>query len=150
MAEQLSIEQVINDKCTGDAQKNALNFAAFCGANEIILTPNEDGTGWAVGGVEGDSLGYLFLTGAEQFPGPWTLWFNSCDFDDTADDALKEAAWAHASPCGRCHAGWEDCGGGKRTIWGREFEYLCHSPLMFHDPDAPTLEKAEKLLLMFH
>ena len=150
MADQTSIEQIIRDKCTRDAQKTALDFAAFCRANGIILTPNEDGNGWAVGGIVGNSLGYWFLNGAEEFPGPWTLWFNSCDFDSPADDELKEAAWAHAAPCGHCHAGWKDCGGGNRTIFGKEFEWLCHSPLMFANPDVPTLEKAEKLLLLIH
>ena len=35
MAEQKLIENVINEKLTGDAQKNALDFAAFLRANEF-------------------------------------------------------------------------------------------------------------------
>ena len=65
-----------------------------------------------------------------------------------SNNDVKETAWAHASNCGHCHAGWKDCGGGKRTIFGREFEYLYHSPLMFTDPDAGTLEHVKKLMLM--
>jgi hypothetical protein len=82
-------------------------------------------------------------------PGPWTIWFNSCDFDsDSADDEMKESVWEHASKCGQCHAGWADCGGGSRTIFGREFERLCHLPLMFTNPDGKTLENVKKLMLM--
>ena len=141
------IEDVVCDKLTGDAQKNLLDFAAFLHANEISLNPNDDGTGWAVG--KGTVGGYLIL-GGEEFPGPWTLWFNSCDFKDngTANDELKETAWTHTSPCGKCNANWEKCGGGDRIVFGRKFERRCHSPMMFTNPDAKTLEHAKKLLLM--
>ena len=150
MAEQKTIEEKISNVLTGDAQKNALDFTAFFRANELLLTANDDGEGWAVGGTVGNSIGYLWLKNDEDFPGPWTFWFNSCDFEDdgSVDDELKEAAWAHASPCGRCHAGWKDCGGGERTIFGKKFDSLCHSPLMFHNSDAKTLESAKKLILL--
>ena len=145
-----SIESVIIEKLSADAQKNALDFIAFMQANGLPLGSNGDGEGWAVGGVVGDSLGFMLVNGSAQFPGPWTIWFNSCDFGGgSADDELKEIVWAHASPCGRCHAGWKDCGGGDRVIFGREFERLCHSPLMFCNPDAKILENIKKLILMF-
>jgi hypothetical protein len=142
------IEQAIREKLTGDAQRNALDFAAFLRKNEMLLTPNDDGTGWAIGGIVGNSMGYLMMNGADIFPGPWTMWLNYCDFDgaDTTDNELQETAWAHASPCGKCHAGWEKCGGDDRTIFGKKFERLCHSPLMFHNPDAMTLESMQKLM----
>jgi len=142
------IEDVIAKRLKGDAQKNALDLAAFMRANGITSEGNKKGDGWAIGGTVGNSIGYLMVNGAAEFPGPWTLWFNSCDFEGPVDDALKEAAWAHASPCGQCHAGWKDCGCGPRTMFGREFENLCHSPLMFYNPDAETLENAKKLMLM--
>ena len=144
----LTIEEGITKRLTGDAQKNALNLVAFMRANDMPIDPNNGGDGWAVGGKEGDSLGYAIVNGVSEFPGPWTLWFNSCDFAGDADDALKEAAWAHASPCGKCHKGWADCGGGERMIFGKAFESLCHSPLMFSNPDAQTVEHVKKLLLM--
>jgi len=146
---QTKIEEVIREKLTGDAQKNAMDFVAFLRANELTLTANSDGQGWAVGGTVGNSIGYMWITGTEQFPGPWTFWFNSCDFGgNSADDELKKITWAHASPCGHCHPGWKDCGGGNRTMFGREFENLCHSPLMFANPDAETVENMNKLMLM--
>jgi len=144
----LIIEEGIAKRLTGNAQKNALDFVAFMRANDMSIDPNNGGDGWAVGGKEGDSLGYAIVNGASEFPGPWTLWFNVCDFAGDADDALKEAAWTHASPCGKCHKGWENCGGGNRVIFGKEFDRLCHSPLMFVNPDAQALEHIKKLLLM--
>jgi len=147
----IEIEDAIKKKLKGDAQTNALDFLAFTRENDISLNGDGNGgdwSGWAVGGTVGDSIGYMIVNGAKKFPGPWTIWLNSCDFEDSADDALKEAAWAHASPCGKCHEGWEDCGGGARTIFGRKFDRLCHSPLMFTNPDAQTLEYAKKLILM--
>jgi hypothetical protein len=145
------IEDKINEQLSGDARKNALDFLALLRSNGISLNSDGDGgkwSGWAVGGTVGDSAGYMIVNGAKEFPGPWTFWFNSCDFEDCADDELKETAWAHASPCGHCNAGWENCGGGEGTIFGRKFERLCHSPMMFVNPNAQTVEHMKKLMLL--
>ena len=145
------IENVINEKLTGDAQKNALDFVAFLQANDLKIEPNgDDFGGWAVGGVVGDSLGFMLINGVAEVPGPWTIWFNSCDFGDAdlVSDDLKETVWANTSICGKCHANWETCGGDDRIIFGRKFERLCHSPLMFNNPDAGTLENMQKLMLI--
>ena len=147
---EILIENVINEKLKGDSQQTALNFIEFLREKELALTSNGDGIGWAVGGIVGNSAGFMFINGEENMPGPWTIWFNSCEFndEDSVDDDLKETAWAHASPCGHCHAGWKDCGGGDRIIFGKEFEWLCHSPLMFTNPDFKTLENLKKLILI--
>lgn len=145
----IKVEDVINEKLKGDAQKNALDFADFLSTSSLTLDPNDDGGGWAVGGTVGNSIGYMLINGEPQMPGPWTVWLNSCDFgNSTADDELKETAWAHANECAKCHPGWKDCGGGDGTIFGKEFERLCHSPLAFTNPDAKTLESLKKLILM--
>ena len=146
----VEIGEKIKATLKGEAQNNALEFVAFLRANDMPIQSNKDGQGWAVGGVVGNSSGYMLVNGAAQLPGPWTVWFNSCEFPcgETANDELKEAAWSHASFCGRCHSNWESCGGGERTIFGKEFSRLCHSPLMFCDPDATTLENMKKLMLM--
>ena len=154
--EYIKIEEKIMEILNGDAQKNALDFAAFLRANEISLNYNPDESDskpiWngAVGGIVGNSIGYVTINGDEHCPGPWTFWYNSCDFDgsESADDEFKNAIWAFASPCGRCNENWEKCrGSGKRTILGKEFENQCHSPLMFCNPDAKTLENMKKFLL---
>lgn len=144
----VEIEAAIAEKLTGDARRNALDFVAFLRANNLALGSGGDGEGWAVGGAVGNSVGYMLVNGAAEIPGPWTIWLNTCDFGgDPPDEGLKEAAWAHASPCGKCHPGWKDCGGGDRVIWGKAFERLCHSPLMFANPDANELAHVEALVL---
>ena len=152
----VQIEEKIKVILSGDAQKNALDFAAFLRGNGIWVNYNPDESEnkpiWngAVGGIVGNSIGYMSINGDEGGIGPWTFWFNSCDFDgsDSADDEFKNAIWSFASPCGKCHDGWEKCMGvGKRTILGKEFENQCHSPLMFCNPDAKTLENMKKFLI---
>ena len=147
------IENKINDVLIGDSLSNALDFAAFLRVNEFDPECHESGFGWSVN-YGGESVGFIVVDGAAQIPGPWTVWFNSCDFGDgPADDDMKETAWAHASICGHFISGGKDCGCGDqpgfhRTIFGREYENRCHSPLMFTNPDAKTLENVKKLILM--
>ena len=150
------LEDRMNSVLTGDALKNAQNFAAFLRKNDIWAEFNMDEYDnfnvWsgAVGGIVGNSIGYLLINGGENCPGPWTFWFNSSDFEgsDAADDDFKNAIWAFASPCGKCNPNWETCrGNGKRTILGKEFTEQCHSPLMFCNPDADTLNNMKKFLL---
>jgi len=150
----IEIEVRINEVLSGGSLKNALDFAAFLRANGLSPELHESGDGWSILCGE-ESLGFVVVNGSAQMPGPWTIWFNSCDFGDgdAADDALKETAWAHASVCGHFTSGGRQCGCGdqpgfRRTIFGKEFENRCHSPLMFTDPDAKTLENVKKLMLM--
>ncbi|MCL2518490.1 MAG: hypothetical protein FWF15_08015, partial [Oscillospiraceae bacterium] len=137
----------INEVLSGDAQQNALEFISFLRANDILLEANSEGEGWAVGGVVGNSMGYMIVNGVAK---ELWLWFNDCDFETgvPVDDELKEFTWAHVSPCGHCHEGWKTCGGGNRTIFGREFEWLCHSPMMFTNFEADKLENIKKLMLI--
>ena len=154
MAEQNLIEDKINSVLKGDALKNALDFTAFLRANNITPESYEGGDGWSVMRA-GESIGFILVNGADEMPGPWTVWFNSCEFGDGdgVSDDVKETAWEHASICGHFSSGGKDCGCGdqpgfQRTIFGRVFENRCHSPLMFTDPDAKTLANVKKLMLM--
>ena len=141
----IAIEDIIRKKLKGDAQMNALSFVAFLRANEVQIRVNNDGGGCAFG-----EIGCMAISKKPAHIAPWTIWFGSCDFDESVpvDDTLKETAWANAGICGHCHAGWEDCGGGEGTIFGKKFERLCHSPMMFVNPDARTVEHMKKLMLM--
>jgi len=146
------VEAVIKAAMSGDALTNALDYAAFLRANEF--TPDfhggHDNNGFFTM-YSKENVSYLMISGREDdFCGPWTIWFNFNDFGDGdgVADELKETAWKHASNCGKCHPGWADCGCGKRTIFGKDFDHLCHSPLMFTNPDAKTLEHVKKLMLL--
>lgn len=151
MSEHTVIENAIT-KLDGETQKNVLDFIDFLRENEfqIEYNPNEyeeDKWSGAIGGVVGNSIGYMVVNGV---PRPWTVWINSYDFGDvsTIDDAIKEAIWACLSKCGKCNPEWEKCRGGSKTILGKEFDDLCHSPLMIINPDTEKLKNIEKMLLI--
>ena len=140
------IEDCINDALNGETQKNALDFVAFLRANEFIPE------GYNCGSVlyKGEHIGFMMIRIDEN---ELWFWFNTCDFGgrSTAEDDLKEFAWAHTvicpqSPCveGGCETK-QKC---RNTIFGREYESTCHSPLAFFNPDVIKLENIKKLLLL--
>jgi len=143
------LKAVINGSLEGDMQKNALDFAAFLEANDILIESNGDGRGWAVGGVVGNSNGFMMVDSIGKNLG---IWINDCNFSDgdSADNDLKAFALAHVVNCPQ-----EPCVGGgcaeknhRNTIFGKEYESICHSPLAFLNPDAKTCENVKKLFLM--
>ena len=153
MAERIEIEQKINGVLNGDSKQNALDFTAFLRANALRPEFHDSGDGWSIMRAD-ESVGFILVNGAPQMPGPWTIWFNSCDFGggETLDKGVIETAWAHVSACANFTSGGKDCGCGdqpgfRRTIFGKVFDNRCHSPLMFTDPDAKTLEDIKTLML---
>ena len=155
MPEQKSLEDIMNLTLSGETLKNALDFVDFLRENEfkIEYNPNEYAENkWtgAIGGVVGWSMGYMYINPGTDFPDPWNIWLNETDIHDdgSADnDELRELIWANANYCARCNPNWENCGGGEKTILGKKFENLCHSPMYFYMPDAQKLEKLKKFML---
>ena len=132
-----TIEEKINDQLRNDAKKNALDFIAFTRENEC------------------EDLCVIVVAKKPVHISPWTIFINHCNFGDegSADDDLKEAAWAHAHICDHFASGGKRCGccnqpGFHETMLGKEFENLCKCPLQFTNPDAQTLVQVKKLLLM--
>ena len=137
------IEDVINEVLKGEAQKNALDFAAFLNENEIIVGENLGEAAY-----KGEAVCYMHFDGSDQVPGPWTIWSDGStvyEYEDVLqDEGIRETAWAHANVCGDCGAG---CSPGKRkTIFGKEFDNICSATFMFTNPDAKTLECVKQLL----
>jgi len=143
------IEDIINDTLKGDAMKNALELIAYLREAEkpaycsITMHDEKDESGWIV-----SNLGFMIITGSDDFPGPWTMWIganNLGEHSETPIDAhIKEFAWSHVSPCGNCGG---ECSLGTRTkIFGRDFENVCQSNLIFIDPDAETVEDMKKII----
>jgi len=149
------IEEVIKTKLAGDAQKNALDFVtaiqekgfSFVGwgsGDDVGWTPTYNGKGL------GSTLIYdqfMFFIGLD-----W-------DFDDsgTVEDELKEFTWAHVIGCPQepctppyCQASEDNPNHSKNRwkIFDKEYESTCHAPLQFIGPDAKTLEKIKRLLLI--
>ena len=135
----ITIEEQIKAALTGDTLTNALSFAAFLQSNNIPADAHD--------------LFYLHIDGSDEVPGPWTIWLMSTDTKSPACDDVKETAWAHANVCGHFSTGGEACGCGSQpgkcvNIFGKEFDNICNSPLMFTNPDAKTLEAVKKLILL--
>ena len=155
MSEQKSLENVINLVLKDETKENALNFTAFLRAKKLQIeyNPNEYGESkWtgAIGGVVGDSIGYMYINSGADFPDPWNIWLNEYDFNDSGsaeDGELKNFLWENVNKCSRCNTNWEKCGGGEKTVLGKKFDSLCHSPMFFYTPDAQKLEMLKKLIL---
>ena len=154
MGEIKKIEDKMKNVLSGNKLKNALEFASFLRENELSPEWHDSGHGWDVV-CNNESVGFIAVNGALTKSDSWTIWFNSCDFDESVsvDKNLKETAWKHASICGNFSSGGKDCGCGdqpgfSRMIFGKKFENRCHSPLMFENPDDKTLENVKKLILM--
>jgi hypothetical protein len=150
-------EEMIQEKLTGETQKNALDFIAFLKANDI---QQEEPHGvWC---YKNKPVCVVYVTGDEQMPGPWTIWHSGynpdyptteipdsedgdkiglCDL--TVDESLKEVAWAHINICGKC--GCKRKPGRRTNVFGKEFENVCTSTLAFCNPNAEILENVKKL-----
>ena len=156
MAEK-QIENVINEKLTGDAQKNALDLITFMRTNEFSFEGFNDGKElkWNPN-YKGKSIGCMAV--AEELmlsEGISTaLWLGlDWSFDDSgpADDELKEFAWAHVVNCPQekyCKPPHCENSKNRWQIFQKEFESTCHAPLAFFNLDAKKLENIKKLLLM--
>ncbi|MCL2488435.1 MAG: hypothetical protein FWE80_07105 [Oscillospiraceae bacterium] len=146
MAEK-KIEDAFNDFLTGDTLKNALDFAEFIRANEMIYnrdyeihykdklacyidTPNDKSHTWRV----------------------WTVGDYSNEFEGfPIDERTKEIAWENVVICGNCDD--VDCSPGKtEMIFGKEFDNVCRGTdnltMRFSNPDSEALECAKKMVGM--
>lgn len=152
------IEDAISAVLTGDAQKNALDFVAYLRASEIPI--QESDTYWDIQ-YEGKSVCFLWIDGANQAPGPWTIWSDQepgtwIHWQDESGSNTHEkfylgehtrnVVWAHVNRCANCGS---DCSPGKRkTVLGKSFDNLCGSALAFTNPDAEALYCAKEMVAM--
>ena len=61
------------------------------------------------------------------------------------DESIKEIAWKHVDICSNC-GGCKNSGGNRKTIFGKEFDNVCVTPMRFENPDAKTVECVKKLI----
>ena len=140
-------EDAIKKALTGDAQKNALDFAAFLRANDLSLERLDIPGGWNVY-IKGINSAFVQIIG-ESNSFNVVLHISTYDGESPVDDDLKEFAWAHVLLCPGCGSPtFCEESQNRRTIFGKEFESTCQSPLVFLDPDAHDLVNIQKLLLM--
>jgi len=146
-----TIECYISEVLNGDARENALKLVAHirvgeeAGKSSIVMNDEKDESGWNVPGI-----GFIVITGSDDFPGPWTMWMGVDNLGEgvttPVDESLKELAWSYVSPCGSC--GGSCTPGARTTIFGRVFENTCQSNLMFTNPDAGVVEGMIKIIDM--
>jgi hypothetical protein len=142
----LKLEKAIKRRLTGDAQKNALDFAAFLRVNDLSLERGIGFDGWNVYAKK-TQIAMLAVDGEKN---EFRIVLHVSGYDGPADDDLREFAWAHVVLCpqGCGSPTFCDESRNRRTILGKEYESTCQSPLTFFNLDAEDLEKAEKLILM--
>ena len=140
----LTVEEEIKSSDLSENLKKA--HIAFCRFlkdkdNEFSIETETDGNGWQIF-HKNKLIGHTNYTNAG-------VWLDTCDFggSGSADEALKETAWAHVRACEQCGCGSQP--GSSKIIFGKKFEHLCFSHLEFLSPDAETLEDIKNLLLLF-
>lgn len=136
-----TFQERIQETLTGATQQNALAFAAYLDKEGMTVSGGEIS-------YNGYPLCYIHIDGKPEIPGPWTIWspdgFTATHPNVPMSDDLIKIAHAHANVCGKCGA---PCApGSRKTIFGKEFDNICSSDMMFTDPDAATLECVKKLL----
>ena len=131
------LERHMKRALTGDALKNALNFAEYLKANEMTHT----GVHCEVN-YRGECACYLLVERKN-----WTIWTEGAYDRDCGDvpmdECMKEIAWANVSCCVSCG---NSCPGNAKTIFGKEFTNTCNVAMMFRNPDAEALECVKKLV----
>ena len=140
------IEDTINNVLKDDSKKNALDLVAYLRENEtsdnfsINMHDEKDESGWNI-----SNLGFIIITGSDDFPGPWTMWVGADKIgENSTDEQIREFAWSYVSPCGSC--GGNCTPGIKARIFGKDFENTCQSNLMFNNPNAEAVASIIKIL----
>jgi len=149
------IENVINEKLTGDAQQNALDlitfmrengfsFEGFDAGNEVRWDPVYNGRGVGCIAVAEERMLKEGVSIALWLGLDWRL------DDMSADDELKEFAWAHVVNCpqGPCNPPYCENSKNRWSIFGKAHESVCHAPLAFFKTDDEALGSIKKLLQM--
>jgi len=145
----ITIEELINIKLRGEAQKNALDFIAHVRTYDDIFTISmcsDKNDEW--NGCDVSNLGYIVANGSDDFPGPWTMWFGVSNIGEYAetpiDECVKTFAWKHVSPCGNCG---KECAPATNTkVFGKDFENTCQSNLLLVNPNEEAVEYMKKLI----
>ena len=155
----MKIEDVIIERLVGDAQKNALEFAAYLRENKIQLE-REVGGYWDdkfyYDGIFNDKFVCFVLISNEEKTDPesWAVWSDDSGskwFEDYPfDERLKEIAWKNVGVCGNetdtACGGCPAIGGQAKTIFGKVFNNTCGTTFRFNNPNGIELECLKKLV----
>jgi len=150
------IKDVINEKLTGETQKNMLELVTFMQKNGFSFEGFASGNDvrWTAT-YKGKDIGCVAVAEESMLSAGTSiaLWLGlECDFDDngSVNDELKDFTWSHVVVCPQekyCKPPY--CEGSKNPweVFGKKYESTCHSPLQFIGLDAENLAKLKELLL---
>ena len=141
------LEDVINEKLTGDTRKNALDFVAHLRAgdesgNFSICYDTQWGENIWLAKKKGKIVCYINVFPSHS-PDFWMQVLIHGNLGEHAampvDEHIKEFAWANMTSCGDCGA---KCGAEKRRriVFGKEFDRVCSDTLWLNNPDAATFD----------
>ena len=148
------MEHVIRDALTGDAQKNALELAAFLTANGVSCERQTIGY-WAdkiyfVCNYNNQSVCYISINEHEN-----NTWYVTGDdsgsswYEDVPlEEPIRKIAWesidicTDPSSCGACGSPGKMS---RKTIFGKEFDNVCPVTIKFTNPDAAAVECMKKV-----
>ncbi|MCL2407012.1 MAG: hypothetical protein FWC95_03710 [Defluviitaleaceae bacterium] len=143
-----NLQEAINTNLKDERKDIALDFAALLDKNGIFFTG--EGRDWSVGGVYGNSPGYMMLDGSGNNMG---VWLNlKVVFDDNSiDSELKKFILDHVVQCPQSMCAPPHCKDSKNrfVVLGKEFTSTCHSPLAFLNPDAATYASMVQIFSLF-
>ena len=135
------IEETINEKLIDTSRENALNFASFLRDCNITTERN----GFLLYRDE-DVCNFMFFGKKLWYIG----WSNSDISDGDNTNISKELikfARAKRYECKNCEG--NDCNknpDGIKKIFGKEYQNLCNSTVLFRCPSGETLEKIKQLV----
>ena len=145
------IESFAGEELFGQAQKNALELAAYLRASEMLFVRGkgywEDKLYWMVK-YQGEYVCFILIDGHGEKGASWTVWSDDSGSDwfkdFPLDEDAKEIAWRHVDFCAGCGG---DCSpGATKTIFGRVFDNVCRTAIKFENPDAAELQCLKKLI----
>ena len=154
MAEK-TIEENMKEILSGDLLKNALNFIEYLKSNDVPPdSPDSDsfsylGENVCVIGIFDEVFGKIIESPA------FVIFFCNDDIcehvNSQVDKYLIEFAQSNVNYCAYFTTGGKQCGcenkpGKRTTIFGKEFNNVCHCPLWFYNPDAKILENIKNLV----
>ena len=148
------MEYVIRASLTGEAQRNALEFAAFLTDIEISCVRATTGY-WAdkiyfICNYKDQSICYISIN--EHEDNSWYVtgddsesnWFENASLDEP----MKKIAWENIDIC-RDRSACGACGNpgkmSQKIIFGKEFDNVCPVTIKFTNPDMTTVECMKKV-----
>jgi hypothetical protein len=150
----MEIESYLGNTLTGDARKSATAFFEYLSDCGFQLERGQgywaDKLYWTVK-HKGEYICFILINGGEDKTEPvgWVIWMDSGRTgrfaDNIPDERTKEIALKHIDICGNC-GGCDKPGGSRKTIFEKEFDNVCITPMRFDNPDAETVECVKRLV----